>query len=282
MIEELDASRCCASKLCGHHSMIQISALVLFWFLQFLYVIVLYFLILHSVLYLLIIIIVIIHIIWRFSLNMVHRPPYILKVLIYSFRSDLISIYLLRISLSLIRVEPCLNWILLWLKIGGEIRIVLRTLKISRYLIPRISKWIAFVLGILSIIQVYDCRLLAHKLLFISHILTLLHFVLCVSLIVNILKSGLGVELKWVESAFLLFRKLVERGLLFWEHIIWDWLLLRVRRICLSIYCYWFLVFELDLFKVVVISNLISLFLGRLLWNYFVDWTYSDIRKVKN
>jgi hypothetical protein len=36
-----------------------------------------------------------------------------------------------------------------------------------------------------------------------------------VSLIVNILESGLGVELKWVESAFLLFRKFLERSLLF-------------------------------------------------------------------
>jgi hypothetical protein len=92
----------------------------------------------------------------------------------------------------------------------------------------------------------------------------------------------LGVELKWVESAFLLFRKLVERGLFFWEHIVWDWLHLRVWRIHLSIYCFGFLVFELDLLKVVVLGNLISMFLRRLLWNYFVDWTYSDIRKVKN
>jgi hypothetical protein len=38
---------------------------------------------------------------------------------------------------------------------------------------------------------------------------------LSVSFIGNILESGLGVELKWVESAFLLFRKLVERGLFF-------------------------------------------------------------------
>jgi hypothetical protein len=225
---------------------------------------------------------VIIQIIWRLSLNRVHRPSYILKILIYSFRSDLISIYLLRISLSLIRVEPCLNWIFLRLKIGREIRIVLRALKISRYLNSRIPKWIVVVLRILSIVEVYDCGLLTYKLLFVPHILTLLHFVLGVSLNVNILESGLGVELKWVESAFLLFRKLVKRSLFFWEHIVWDWLLLRVWRIHLSIYCCGFLVFELDLLKVVVLSNLISMFLRRFLWNYFVDWTYSDIRKVKN
>jgi hypothetical protein len=53
----------------------------------------------------------------------------------------------------------------------------------------------------------------------------------------------LGVELKWVESAFLLFRKFLERSLLFWEHIVWDWPLLRVWRIHLSIYCCGFLVF---------------------------------------
>jgi len=282
MVEELNASRSCASKLCGNHSIIHISAMVLFLFLQFLYLIVLNFLFIHSILYLLIIMLVIIQIIWRLSLNRVHRPPYILKILIYSFRSDLISIYLLRISLSLIRIEPCLNWIFLGLEIWREIRIVLRALKISRYLIPRISKWIVVILRILSIVKVYDCGLFTHKLLFISHILTLLHFVLGVSLIVNILESGLGVELKWVKSAFLLFRKLVERGLFFWEHIVWDWLLLRVWRICLNIYCSGFLVFELDLLKVIVISYSISMFLGRLLWNYFVDWTYSDIRKVKN
>ena len=160
MVEELNASRCCASKLCGNHSMIQISTMILFWFLQFLYVIILNFLFLHPILHLLIIMIFIIQIIWMFSLNRVHRPSYILKALIYSFRSDLISIYLLRISLSLIRVEPSLNWILLRLKIGREIRIVLGTLKISRYLIPRIPKWIVVVLRILSIVEVYDCGLL--------------------------------------------------------------------------------------------------------------------------
>ena len=150
-----------------------------------------------------------------------------------------------------------MKWIILRLIIWWEVWVVLWTNEISRYLIFLISKWVIVVGRKLSIVEVNDCRFLTHKLLFESQLFTLRYLILTVFCIVDVFKSRLRVEFIWIERAFLLQCKFLNRSLFFREYIIWNRILLKIWRNCYCINCCRFFIFELNLLKIVIFNHLI-------------------------